>query len=213
MEFSTILTLLVGFLSSFVRADDPDVVAMVTHRVKFDISIGGEPAGTIELGLFGDVVPKTVANFVQFADPLNKENYVDTKFHRVIKNFMIQGGDFMSEDGSGSRSIFGKDHFEDENFKLDHYGAGWLAMANAGPNTNGCQFYITTVKTKWLNGAHVVYGKVVDGIDVLAAIENTATDDGDKPLKDVVITKSMSEEVPLSERFEVEKAGVTMPVL
>nr|BAS66828.1 cyclophilin protein [Glyptocidaris crenularis] len=211
MDVNYILTLLVAFLASFVRADDPDVVALVTHKVYFDISIGGKPAGTIEIGLFGEVVPKTVANFLTFADPMNVENYVDSKFHRVIKNFMIQGGDFVSTDGSGSRSIYGKDHFEDENFKLDHYGAGWLAMANAGPNTNGCQFYITTVKTQWLDGAHVVFGKVLGGLDVVAAIEHSETDQYDKPVQDVVVTMSRTEDIPSHDEFTVDKLGVTMP--
>nr|BAS66822.1 cyclophilin protein [Echinocardium cordatum] len=211
MDSNSIIALFVTLFAALVRADDPDVEALVTHKVSFDISIGGVPSGTIDLGLFGEVVPKTVANFLTYADAENEENYVDTKFHRVIKSFMIQGGDFVSEDGSGSRSIYGKDHFDDENFKLDHYGAGWLAMANAGPNTNGCQFYITTVKTKWLNGAHVVFGRVINGLDVVAAIENAETDKNDKPLQDVVVTASRVYDFPKDEEFVVEKVGMTMP--
>ncbi|XP_072168801.1 peptidyl-prolyl cis-trans isomerase 6-like [Diadema setosum] len=213
MDLYITLLLFVALVAAFVKADDPEAKALVTHKVSFDISIGGEPVGTIELGLFGEVVPKTVANFLTFSDPKNEENYVNTKFHRVIRDFMVQGGDFMSSDGSGSRSIFGKDHFDDENFKLDHYGAGWLAMANAGPNTNGCQFYITTVKTKWLDGAHVVFGKILSGIDTLAAVERTETDANDKPVKDVVVTASSVEELAPFDRFEVEKLGVTMPIV
>lgn len=174
----------------------------VTDIVWFDMTIGGEPAGRIEIGLFRKTVPKTAKNFFELAQKEKPEGYKGSILHRVIKEFMLQGGDFTEENGTGGKSIYGP-KFEDENFKLKHYGAGWLSMANAGSDTNGSQFFITVKKTPWLDGKHVVFGKVIRGMDVVDKIEKNPTNSRDKPLKEVKIADSGTKEVP--EPFSVAR--------
>ncbi|KAK5133277.1 Peptidyl-prolyl cis-trans isomerase H [Meristemomyces frigidus] len=163
--------------------------------VFFDVTVGGEPLGRITMELFADTVPRTAENFRQYCTGETKnhlgrpQGYKGSKFHRVIKDFMIQGGDFLNGDGTGSASIYGTKSFADENFKLKHDTPGLLSMANSGKDTNGSQFFITCVPTAFLNDKHVVFGKVVDGMDVVKKVENVRCGRDDKPNQEVAIAQ------------------------
>mmetsp|Transcript_21182 Transcript_21182/g.19293 ORF Transcript_21182/g.19293 Transcript_21182/m.19293 type:complete len:195 (+) Transcript_21182:26-610(+) len=194
MMNKSLIILLITLIISIVIAEE------ITSKVFFDIEINGEYLGRVIFGLYGKTVPKTAENFRALCTgekgigksgkPLH---YKGSKFHRIIPQFMIQGGDFTHGNGRGGESIYGE-KFADENFKIKHTRPGLLSMANAGPNTQGSQFFITTVVTSWLDGKHVVFGEVLDGYDIIQKVESQGSQSG-TPSKTVRI--SDSGEIPL----------------
>ncbi|MES5820729.1 peptidylprolyl isomerase [Streptomyces sp. RG80] len=165
----------------------------MSENVYFQVSANGKPLGRIVFRLFDEVVPKTARNFRELATGQNGYGYKGSPFHRVIPEFMLQGGDFTNGNGTGGKSIYGE-KFADENFQLKHDRPFLLSMANAGPNTNGSQFFVTTVVTPWLDGKHVVFGEVVEGEDIVKAIEALGSRNG-----------------ATSQTIVVEESGVVSP--
>ena len=184
-------------LAAVVLAEDP--LDTVTQKCFFDITVDGEAAGRVVFGLFGNTVPKTAANFATLCDgsagvgnagkPLH---FKDSAFHRIIPGFMAQGGDFTAGNGTGGESIYGN-KFNDENFDLKHTRPNLLSMANSGPNTNGSQFFITFAATPWLNGKHVVFGEVIEGADIVKALEKIGSGSGATSKKAVIADSGLLE--------------------
>ncbi|CAK9162091.1 unnamed protein product [Ilex paraguariensis] len=205
-----------AFCISRREEEKVEEVYEITHRVFLDVDIDKQRVGRIVIGLYGQVVPKTAENFRALCTgemgkgvggkPLH---YKGKPFHRIIPGFMIQGGDIMYLDGKGNVSIYGGT-FPDENFKIKHSHAGVVSMVNLGPDSNGSQFFITTVKASWLDGEHVVFGKVIEGMDTVYAIEGGAGTYSGKPRKKVIIADSG--EIPKSNWDEDSKSLTNVAV-
>lgn len=158
---------------------------MANPTVFFDLTADGAAIGRVTFELYADTVPKTAENFRALCTHEKGFGYKGSTFHRVIPDFMCQGGDFTRGNGTGGKSIYG-DKFADENFIHKHTEPGLLSMANAGPNTNGSQFFITTSVTSWLDGKHVVFGKVIEGMDVIRQVETLGSRSGQTSAKIVI---------------------------
>ena len=185
--------LLVGLLAATATLTSAETIDTVTSKVFFDIEIDGEKAGRIVFGLFGETVPKTAENFRSLCtgekgvgNAGKALHFKNSLFHRIIPGFMAQGGDFTNGDGRGGESIYGS-RFNDENFKLKHTKPMLLSMANAGPNTNGSQFFITFKETPWLDGRHVVFGEVIEGQNIVNELEKIGTGSGSTKKKAVIV--------------------------
>ncbi|MCW5908888.1 MAG: peptidylprolyl isomerase [Chitinophagales bacterium] len=181
----TLFFLLLLTASTTAQQAQTAQAAAILPKVYFDITADGEKLGRIVMELRSDIAPKTVANFRALCTGEKGFGYKGSPFHRIIPGFMCQGGDFTNGNGTGGKSIYG-DRFDDENFVLKHTGPGILSMANAGPNTNGSQFFITTATTAWLDGRHVVFGSVVEGMDVVRAMEALGSKSGATSKKIVI---------------------------
>jgi len=185
------------------KTKDAALVVRSCPQVYFDITLGegddAEDIGRIVMRLRFDIAPKTAENFRALSTGEKGYGYAESIFHRVIPGFMCQGGDFTNHNGTGGKSIYGE-KFEDENFKLKHTGAGILSMANAGPGTNGSQFFLCTAKTAWLDGKHVVFGKVIKGMDVVKKVEAVGSQGGETSKKVSVKASGMMDELVLEEK-------------
>eukprot|EP01025_Chloroclados_australasicus_P039975 TRINITY_DN4162_c1_g1_i10.p2 TRINITY_DN4162_c1_g1~~TRINITY_DN4162_c1_g1_i10.p2 ORF type:complete len:235 (+),score=14.19 TRINITY_DN4162_c1_g1_i10:52-705(+) len=191
-KYAFVLVFVTGaFVNAQIELVEPESenYPTITNLVYFNVSLmsatgASQPLGQIVMGLYGDIVPITVENFRALATSTYgpEYSYEGSIFHRIIPGFMIQGGDYTRGDGTGGRSIYQggvpPGTFPDENFVLNHTGPGDLSMANAGPDSNTSQFFITLVKTDWLDGKHVVFGRVVEGMDVVKVIESYGSDTG-----------------------------------